>query len=129
MLAVVNMSSTPGMNDVTDMTRWDNSLAYCRATLRIVMMTDAAMFVVKQAVEHATIPMQAMISIADMRICATRKAIENAATQRHIVVKKTRMVAATSSIVAMDVFCTSSLSNRALLARYIPVALTIDVAG
>jgi len=65
------MSSAPGMTEVTCMTRWDSSLAYCCATLRIAMMTSATMLVVIHAVEHVTIPMQEMISTTDMRICAT----------------------------------------------------------
>jgi len=96
---------------------------------KIAMMTAATMLIVTHAVEHATITMQEMISITDMRICAARKAVKNVALQRHIVVKKTRMVAKKSSIVTTDIFFTSSLSNRAPLARYLQLALTIDIAG
>jgi len=79
------------------------------------MMTDAAdaaRLVVEQTTEHAaqktaehaTMLTQAMTSITDVRICAAEKIVDNAATQRHIVVKKNRVVAATSSVVATDLF-------------------------
>jgi len=49
---------------------------------KIAMMTAVIMLLVTHAVEHATIPMEEMISITDIRICTARKAVENAATQR-----------------------------------------------
>ena len=79
------------MTGATGMTCWGSSLAYCRATLRIAMMTDAAdaaRLVVEQTTEHAaqktaeyaTMLTQAMTSITDVRICAAEKIVDNAAT-------------------------------------------------
>ena len=66
---------------------------------------DATILVVEQTTEHAAqkaaehtaLSTQAMTSIIDVRTRAAKKIVDKAATQRHIVVKKSRMVAATSS--------------------------------